>query len=127
MGTMKIFIARGEYHIVLHDAAFTVYCIGAPEPNTFITRKHDSLARFIYIVTPLANVYSLPMTALHIFYDLSGGLIAFNRNGSLFLNYRFFEAWRACLYLELHAFLMTSTVDDQDVKNGVINQAYTSW
>lgn len=93
MGTMKIFIARG-----------------APEPNTFITRKHDSLARFIYIVTPLANVYGLPMTALHIFYDLSGGLIAFNRNGSLFLNYRFFEAWH-----------------DQDVKNGDINQAYTSW
>lgn len=93
MGTMKIFIARG-----------------APEPHTFITRKHDSLARFIHIVTPLADVYSLPMTALHIFYDLSGGLIAFNRNGSLFLNYRFFEAWH-----------------DQDVKNGDINQAYISW
>ncbi|KAG2339109.1 hypothetical protein BDR05DRAFT_1062316 [Suillus weaverae] len=93
MGTMKIFIARD-----------------APESHTFITRKHDSLARFIHIVTPLANVYSLPMTALHIFYDLAGGLIAFNRNGSLFLNHRFFEAWH-----------------DQDVKNGDINQAYISW
>lgn len=67
------------------------------------------------------------MTALHIFYDLEGGLIAFNRNGSLFLNYRFFEAWRACAYLELLAFLILSTVDDQDVKNGNINQAYISW
>lgn len=93
MGTMKIFIARG-----------------VPEPHTFVAKKHDSLARFIHIVTPLANVYSLPMTALHIFYDLAGGLIAFNRNGSLFLNYRFFEAWH-----------------DQDVKNGDINQAYISW
>lgn len=93
MGTMKIFIARD-----------------VPEPRTFVTRKHDSLARFIHIVTPLANIYSLPMTALHIFYDLEGGLIAFNRNGSLFLNYRFFEAWH-----------------DQDVKNGNINQAYISW
>ncbi|KAG2126877.1 uncharacterized protein EDB93DRAFT_1257371 [Suillus bovinus] len=93
MGTMKIFIARN-----------------VPEPHTFITRKHDSLARFIHVVTPLANVYSLPMTALHIFYDLEGGLIAFNRNGSLFLNYRFFEAWH-----------------DQDVKNANINQAYISW
>jgi hypothetical protein len=63
------------------------------------------------------------MTAVRIFYDLSGGLIAFNRNGTLFLNYRFFEAWRACSYLELHAFLILSTVDDQDVKNGDINQA----
>ncbi|KAG1807427.1 uncharacterized protein BJ212DRAFT_1449281 [Suillus subaureus] len=93
MGTMKIFIARD-----------------VPEPHTFIARKRDSLARFIHIVTPLASVYSLPMTAVHIFYDLAGGLIAFNRNGSLFLNYRFFEAWH-----------------DQDVKNGDINQAYISW
>ncbi|KAG1888113.1 hypothetical protein F4604DRAFT_1715581 [Suillus subluteus] len=93
MGTMKIFVARD-----------------VPEPQSFIARKHDSLARFIHTVTPLANVYSLPMTALHIFYDLAGGLIAFNRNGSLFLNYRFFEAWH-----------------DQDVKNGDIKQAYISW
>lgn len=93
MGTMKIFIARD-----------------VPEPHTFIKRKHDSLARFIHIVTPLANVYSLPMTSLHVFYDLAGGLIAFNRNGSLFLNHRFFEAWH-----------------DQDVKNGDVNQAHISW
>ncbi|KAG1726435.1 uncharacterized protein EDB91DRAFT_1263755 [Suillus paluster] len=84
MGTMKIFIARGE--------------------------KHDSLARFIHVVTPLANVYNLPVTALHIFYDLTGGLIAFNRSGSLFLNHRFFEAWH-----------------DKDVKNGDVNQAHISW
>jgi hypothetical protein len=32
----QIFIARGECPIVLHDAAFTVYCRGAHEPNTFI-------------------------------------------------------------------------------------------
>lgn len=127
MGTMKIFIARSEFPSVLHDAVFTVCCADVPEPHTFITRKHDSLARFIHVVTPLANVYSLPMTALHIFYDLEGGLIAFNRNGSLFLNYRFFEAWRACAYLKLHTFLMLSNVDDQDVKNANINQAYISW
>ncbi|OAX38848.1 hypothetical protein K503DRAFT_131582 [Rhizopogon vinicolor AM-OR11-026] len=93
MGTMRIFIARD-----------------VPEPHTFISRKRDSLARFIHVVTPLANVYSLPMTALHIFYDLAGGLIAFNRNGSLFLNLRFFEAWH-----------------DQDVKNGEASQAHISW
>jgi hypothetical protein len=82
----------------MHDAALMVHDIDVPEPHTFLTRKRDSLARFIHVVTPLANVYSLPMTALHIFYDLAGGLIAFNRNGSLFLNLRFFEAWRAYAY-----------------------------
>lgn len=31
--------------------------------------------------------------ALHIFYDKSGPLIAFNRSGSLFFNLRFHLAW----------------------------------
>ena len=43
---------------------------------------------------PLAEVYRLPLTSLHIFYDLAGELIAFNRNASIFLNLRYFEAWR---------------------------------
>ena len=92
MGTMKIFIARGECPIILYDMAFIVHDTDVPEPETFITRKRDPPPRFIHVVTPLANVYNLPMTALHIFYDLAGGLIAFNRNGSLFLNSRFSEA-----------------------------------
>lgn len=43
---------------------------------------------------PLARVYKLPLPTLHIFYDVAGDLIAFNRNASIFLNLRFFEAWR---------------------------------
>jgi hypothetical protein len=106
---MKIFIARGECPSILHDAAFMVRGTDVPEPHNFTSRKRDSLARFIHIVTPLANVYSLPMTALHIFYDLAGGLIAFNRNGSLFLNLRFFEAWRTYTSLRpLHVSLILS-------------------
>lgn len=100
MGTMKVFVARGKCSSILHHTASMIHCIDVPEPHTFISRKRDSLARFIHVVTPLANVYDLPMTALHIFYDLAGGLIAFNRNGSLFLNLRFFEAWRAYAYLQ---------------------------
>lgn len=60
--------------------------------------KRESLARFIHVLRPLAHIYSLPIASLHIFYDTSGGLIAFNRNASLFVNLRFFEAWRECLY-----------------------------
>ena len=56
--------------------------------------KGESLARFIYTIRPLQEVYTLPPTSLHIFYDRAGDLIAFNRNASLFLNLRFFEQWR---------------------------------
>lgn len=67
-----------------------------PDADTFMTRMRDPLARFIHVVMPLAQIYNLPMTSLHIFYDMAGGLIAFNRNGSIFLNLRYFEAWREC-------------------------------
>lgn len=59
-----------------------------------MTLKHDSLARFIDIIKPLGEVYKLPPTSLHIFYDAGGEMIAFNRNASIFLNLRYFEAWR---------------------------------
>ncbi|KAG9310114.1 hypothetical protein JVU11DRAFT_9726 [Chiua virens] len=81
-----------------------------PDSETFITRMRDPLARFIHIVTPLAQIYNLPMTSMHVFYDMAGGLIAFNRNGSIFLNLRYFEAWH-----------------DQAVKNGDQQQAQISW
>lgn len=68
-----------------------------PDMDTFIARKRDSLARFIHVITPLAHwIYNLPMTSLHIFYGMAGGLIAFSRSGSIFLNLRYFEAWREC-------------------------------
>lgn len=81
-----------------------------PEPATFMTRKLEIIARFIHVVAPLSKVYGLPTTALHIFCDSAGGLIAFNRNGSIFLNLRFFEAWH-----------------DEDVKRGDLSQAQISW
>ncbi|KAH0825764.1 hypothetical protein J3R83DRAFT_8923 [Lanmaoa asiatica] len=84
--------------------------IDVPDTDTFMARMRDPLARFIHVITPLAQIYNLPMTSLHIFYDMAGGLIAFNRNGSIFLNLRYFEAWH-----------------DQDVKNGHQQQAQISW
>lgn len=70
-----------------------------PDAETFMTRMRDPLARFIHAVQPLAHIYTLPMTSMHIFYDMAGGLIAFNRNGSIFLNLRYFEAWREYRYV----------------------------
>lgn len=93
MGDVKVFVSRE-----------------IPQPQTILVAKHDAIARFIHIMRPLAQVYKLPLPTLHIFYDLTGDLIAFNRNASIFLNLRFFEAWH-----------------DEDVRKGTVSPAYISW
>ena len=45
---------------------------------------------------PLAEVYGLSTASVNIFYEIDGGPIAFNRNGNLFFNLRFFQEWRKC-------------------------------
>ena len=66
------------------------------QPKEVMAGKREAIARFVYVIKPLGEVYSLPPPSLHIFYDLSGGTIAFNRGASIFCNLRFFEAWRKC-------------------------------
>lgn len=65
-----------------------------PQPQSIMSTKHDVIARFIHIIKPLGEIYKLPVMSLHIFYDQRGDLIAFNRNASIFLNLRYYEAWR---------------------------------
>ncbi|KAJ7594698.1 hypothetical protein C8J56DRAFT_927422 [Mycena floridula] len=64
-----------------------------PSQQTFVGQHQPPLARFVNIMAVLSKIYGLPTTSLHIFYDVAGGLIAFNRNGSIFFNLRYFEAW----------------------------------
>ncbi|EIN13823.1 hypothetical protein PUNSTDRAFT_117488 [Punctularia strigosozonata HHB-11173 SS5] len=81
-----------------------------PDSASLMRTKREIIARFIHVMNPLRDVYQLPQRSLHIFYDTAGDLIAFNRNASLFLNLRFYEAWH-----------------DQDVQQGRFAAAYTSW
>jgi len=81
-----------------------------PNADAFMTSMHDILARFVDVLTPVAELYGLSLTLLHVFYDVAGGPIAFNRDGSIFLNLRYFEAWH-----------------DQDVQKGDSQQAQISW
>lgn len=97
-------------------------------PKDVMSSKKDSIARFIHVVKPLADVYELPPTSLHVFYDVSGATIAFNRNASLFLNLRFFEAWRKLsILLSTWILPLICVVDDEDVRKGELSKAYISW
>lgn len=75
-----------------------------PQFESLMIDKHDALTRFIHIIQPLAQVYKLAPTSIHIFYGL-GSDIAFNRNASLFLNLRDYEDKRKfiCVVLLLTA------------------------
>jgi hypothetical protein len=94
MGGVKIYTSQGENQ--LREAAEFILSalLEVPNSQSILTTKHDALARFIHIIQPLAQLYSLPLTTLQIFYDVKGDTIAFNHNASIFLNLRYFEAWR---------------------------------
>ncbi|KAI6144665.1 hypothetical protein BKA82DRAFT_15653 [Pisolithus tinctorius] len=83
---------------------------GTPDTDTFMERMHGPLARFGDIIITLSEIYRVPTKMLHIFYDVSGGCIAFNRQGIIYLNLRYFEVWH-----------------DEQVKTGNRQNARMSW
>lgn len=66
------------------------------DPTNFLRNNTSAINTFSDVLADIArSVYGLErITALHLFYDDSGGTIAFNSSGSLFCNLRF--------YLQLH-------------------------
>ncbi|KAI0060543.1 hypothetical protein BV25DRAFT_1908367 [Artomyces pyxidatus] len=101
----------GDLDLVGSMGGIKVYAAhDLPDKDTLIQRKQDSLDRFLRILNPLISVYKLPASSLHVFADNEGQLIAFNRNGSLFMNLRYFEAWH-----------------DQAVQVGDTTKAFISW
>ncbi|KAL5498075.1 hypothetical protein ACEPAH_3006 [Sanghuangporus vaninii] len=93
MSDIKIFVAKD-----------------VPDGRNLIAARHNSIARFIHVIRPLRSLYKLPPTSINIFYDVHGDSIAFNRNASIFLNLRFYEAWH-----------------DPDVQSGDLSKAFISW
>lgn len=88
--------------------------------------KVDSLARFIYVIRPLCEVYELPTSSVHIYYEKASRRIAFNRNASLFLSLSHYEAWRMSFEHYSRIVLIPSS-DDQAVQNGELSDACISW
>jgi len=128
MGSVRIYLSNGTISITYRFAHWfmSVTEIPTSQAKTFMEAKQTAIARFIHVMSPLANIYQLPLTSLHIFYDLQGGLIAFNRNGSIFLNLRYFEQWRKHSLLRNSACL-TLLSDDASVSRGNSQSAYISW
>ncbi|KAK0739749.1 hypothetical protein B0T21DRAFT_410080 [Apiosordaria backusii] len=61
------------------------------DASTFLANNIDAIKQFELLLRDCGEIYRLPAKALHIFYDETGGTIAFNANGSIFCNLRFFN------------------------------------
>ncbi|KAI9880373.1 MAG: hypothetical protein M1830_003690 [Pleopsidium flavum] len=61
------------------------------DKNAFMRANSSALNDFASILLDCGNVFALRVDSLHIFYDDSGSTIGFNRKGSIFFNYRYFE------------------------------------
>lgn len=78
--------------------------------DQFVRDNLSSIERFTtLIVLPVGQVFGINPRSLHIFHDLTGPLIAFNRSGSIFINHRFYLLWH-----------------DEMVKKGDLNEALIS-
>lgn len=103
--------AVGDMAFVGNVDSHRFYTKGINDPRAVFNSKQDSLQRFSSsIIAPLGWIYGIPQTSLHIFYDIQGPLIAFNRNGSIFLNLRYYEAWH-----------------DAEVQRGELSKGLVSW
>ncbi|ORY71565.1 putative HATPase domain protein [Pseudomassariella vexata] len=56
----------------------------------FLTSNHSHINTFAGLLREVGDVYAIRSSAMHIFYDEAGGTIAFNSNGSIFCNLRYF-------------------------------------
>ncbi|EMC96591.1 hypothetical protein BAUCODRAFT_69858 [Baudoinia panamericana UAMH 10762] len=74
---IKLFLSRNSPH--------------SRDPRGFLTAHRDALASFTYVLTEMATIFSLSAAVLNIFHDESGSSIAFNSNGTVFCNLRYFE------------------------------------
>ncbi|EPE02298.1 atpase subunit c domain protein [Ophiostoma piceae UAMH 11346] len=71
----------------------------SPALPEFLTRNRGVVASFELLLLDVAAVYGLAAGVVHMYYDNQGPTIAFNLNGSIFCNMRF--------YMQLHAPFLT--------------------
>ncbi|OBT99020.1 hypothetical protein VE01_02430 [Pseudogymnoascus verrucosus] len=58
--------------------------------EVFLAQNVEQIQAFSKMLHDVGGIYNIPRNALNIFYDEVGNTIAFNLNGSLFCNLRFF-------------------------------------
>ncbi|KAH0542428.1 hypothetical protein FGG08_003183 [Glutinoglossum americanum] len=61
-----------------------------PDKSGFLNSHSAGFNTFGALLQEIGPIFAVGMGCLHMYYDQTGGTIAFNVNGSIFCNYRFF-------------------------------------
>lgn len=72
------------------SAGLRVFAASGAMSPSFLSDNQAGLDAFSTIILACASIFNMPKESLHIYYDNSGNTIAFNAQGSIFCNYRFF-------------------------------------
>ena len=59
--------------------------------TAFLTQHASALSTFSNLLRDVAGVFALDVRTLNVFFDPNGKTIAFNRNGSIFCNYLYYQ------------------------------------
>ncbi|GAA6058557.1 hypothetical protein JCM10212_006996 [Sporobolomyces blumeae] len=96
--------AAASLSFVAIVAGMRFYCSrDVPDPTTFVSTHHEALTRFVTkVLLPVGEVFGVNPSALNVFHDLEGPLIAFNRNATIFVNSRYYFAWHDAAVREGH-------------------------
>jgi hypothetical protein len=79
-----------------------------PDRTDFLTRNNAGFNLFASVLLDCGSIFSMRADVLSIFYDPGGKTIAFNRAGSIFCNYFYFQT------LQEKALLQSATPDRTD-------------
>jgi Protein of unknown function (DUF3684) len=79
------FIADGKHGIHIFVSPSSI-----PDTSFFLVKHSAGLSAFASLLKDVASVFALDFSSLNIFYD-NGRSIAFNRQGSIFCNYLYFQ------------------------------------
>lgn len=61
------------------------------DPNTYMSQHNAALGTFANLLAECAIIFDVPSDTINVFADEKGASIAFNTNGSIFCNLRYFE------------------------------------
>ena len=112
MGKIGVYFSKGIVARILREGrSLTRSNVDVPNPAELMKTKRDAIARFIHVMIRIRDLYQLPPTSVHVFCDLAGSTIAFNRNASIFVNLRYYEAWRT--YTTIFLYRMRSSGFEQ--------------
>ncbi|PWN54178.1 hypothetical protein IE53DRAFT_392097 [Violaceomyces palustris] len=71
-----------------------VYLNPSLDPVTTLSDNSPALERLIErVFKPVGNIFGLDPKCMNVFCDTKGPTIAFNRGGSIYLNFRYYLAW----------------------------------